>query len=173
MPEVTPDATLIIATSWQALGRAETGDQRATICNCAVIIVFAAFYIEANLNHFIEKAASIEGLPPAPDEYAGLQKKLGWLYNSFIAKEPIAEVHELESKLEEEFPGFQAIRNFRNRVSHGYIDRSTATLEVARQLRKAAKAIVKRIIEVGRERGLTIEAGVEYEMAIITSDAAA
>jgi len=47
MPEVTPDATLIIATSWQALSRAETGDERASICNCTVIIVFAAFFTVA------------------------------------------------------------------------------------------------------------------------------
>lgn len=49
MPEASKDATLIIATSWQALNRAETGDERTMICNCTVMIVFAAFYIETNL----------------------------------------------------------------------------------------------------------------------------
>src|SRR3970282_181199 len=70
MPEVTSDATLIIATSWQALGRAETGDERAGICNCTVMIGFAAFFIEANLNQFIEKAAGkgAAGHPPGEEK---------------------------------------------------------------------------------------------------------
>lgn len=172
MPEVTADATFILATSWQALGRAETGDERARVCNCTVIIVFAAFYIEANLNHFIDKAAALPELPPPPGEDKGLQRKLGWLYNSFIAASPVTDLADLESKLEEEFPGFQRIRRFRNNVSHGVIDRSVATLDVAKELRKSAKAIVERIIAVGRDRGLDIEPSVEYEMAIASSEAA-
>lgn len=173
MPEVTPDATLIIATSWQALGRAESGNERARVCNCTVIIVFAAFYVEANLNHFIEKAAILPDLPPPPRENAGLQRKLGWLYNTFIASTPVTDLQELEATLEQEFPGFQRIRKFRNDVSHGVIDRSTATIEVAKELRKSAKAIAEHIVEIGRARGLNIERAVEYEMAISSSDAAA
>ena len=171
MPEVSPDATLIIATSWQALSRAETGNERAIICNCTVIIVFAAFFIEANLNQFIEMAGNIEGLSPAPGEHDGLQKKLGWVYNSFVADKPVTYADDLRVKLEEEFPGFQAIRKFRNDVSHGIIDRSVATLGTAKQLRIAAKAIVDRLSDIARERHIGIKRGVEYEMAISSTDA--
>jgi len=171
MPEVSTDATLIIATSWQALSRAETGDQRASTCNCTVIIVFAAFFIEANLNHFIEKAAAKEGVTPPPGEHAGLQKKLAWVCNSFVADEPVTDTNQLRLVLEETFPGFAAIREFRNNISHGIIDRSIATLAKAKELRSAAKAIVDRLLSIARESKFDIQRGVEYEMAISSADA--
>ena len=80
--------------------RAETGDDRTKISNCTVVIVFAAFFIEATLNHFIEKAG-VKKLPrKLPDEYDGLQKKLGWVYNAFLADAPIADTRLLAAKLE-------------------------------------------------------------------------
>jgi len=172
MPEVTPDATLIIATSWQALSRAETGDERASICNCTVIIVFAAFFIEANLNHFIDKAGA-RGMRPAPTDFDGLHAKLAWVYNSFIADNPVTSADELANRLEEAFPGIQAIRTFRNGVSHGVIDRFVANLAEARRLRLAAKNIVDRLLAVARQNNIDIQRGIEYEMAIHSSDAGA
>lgn len=169
MPEVSPDATLIIATSWQALSRAETGDERANICNCTVIIVFAAFFIEANLNHFIEKAAEKDGLTPPPDEFSGLQEKLAWVYNSFVADAPVKDHNQLKIKLDDEFPGFQAIKEFRNKISHGIIDRSFATLSRAKELRVSAKAIVDHLLCIARENNIDIQRGVEYEVAINTA----
>lgn len=44
MPEGSEDATILIATSWQALKRAKAGDERTMITNCAVVIVFAGFF---------------------------------------------------------------------------------------------------------------------------------
>jgi hypothetical protein len=171
MPEVSPDATLIIATSWQALKRAEDGDRRASICNCTIIIVFAAFFIEANLNHLIEKAAGKTGISPPPDELDGLQRKLAWVYNSFIADAPITDPVQLSKELEAQFPGFQTIRSFRNGVSHGVIDRTVATLPKARELRIAAKAIVDRLLSIAQEEGVNIERGIEYKMVINSIDA--
>jgi hypothetical protein len=171
MPEVTSDATLIIATSWQALTRAESGDERARICNCTVIIVFAAFFIEANLNHFIERASCIEGTPAPPGEHDGLHNKVAWVFNVFVAEEPIHDSTLLRHRLEKEFPGIQAIREFRNNVSHGIIDRSSATLANAKDLRVKAKAIVDRILKIAEYNDIQIERGVEYEMAIELIDA--
>ena len=169
MPEVSSDATLIIATSWQALTRAETGDEKAMICNCTVIIVFAAFYIEANLNQFIEKASGMDGIPTSPSEHAGLYKKLTWVYNSFVADEPIVDDEHLRTRLEDEFPGFLAIKNFRNNVSHGTIDRSVATLSKAKELRISAKAIVNRLLQIATENNIEIDRGIAYEVAISTT----
>jgi hypothetical protein len=166
MPEVTTDASLIIAISWQALKRAESGDEETRICNCTVVIVFAAFFVEATLNHFIDKAREKEGITPPPNENDGLHPKLSWVYNSFLADSPITDTRLLATKLEEAFPGFGAIRGFRNGVSHGRIDRAAATLENADKLRAAAKAIVNRLLEIAKENGIEIERAVDYRMAI-------
>lgn len=171
MAEVSPDATLIIATSWQALKRAEVGDERTNICNCTVILVFAAFYIEANLNHFIDNARGKKCKITPPGEFAGLQRKLAWVYNSFIVREPITDKSQLILKLEEEFPGFNAIQEFRNNVSHGIVDRSIATLSKAKELRIAAKAIVNHLLIIAEENNIEIQRSVEYEVAISTIDA--
>ena len=50
MPEVSTDASILIGISWQALERAEKGDERSIISDCTVAIIFAGFFIEANLN---------------------------------------------------------------------------------------------------------------------------
>jgi len=171
MPEVTSDATLIIATSWQALGRAETGDERAGICNCTVMIVFAAFFIEANLNQFIEKAAGKGAAGHPPGEHDGLTKKLAWVYNSFVAKAVVTDPKELNASLETEFPGVEEIRNFRNDVAHGIINRPTATLDNAKRLRLRAKQIVDHLLEIAKKNGIPVDRGVEYEMAISTTPA--
>jgi len=54
MSESTDDAMILISISWQALKRAELGDWRTTLCDCIVIIIFASFFIEANLNKIID-----------------------------------------------------------------------------------------------------------------------
>ena len=54
MPEVSKDAKVLIDISFQALDRAKKGDERNKILDCTVALVFAGFFIEANLNHIIE-----------------------------------------------------------------------------------------------------------------------
>lgn len=54
MPEISKDASILIGISWQALKRAEKGDDRTKISDCPVAMVFAGFFIEANLNQLIE-----------------------------------------------------------------------------------------------------------------------
>ena len=55
MAEATGDAVFLFATSLQALGRAAQGDDETRTCNCTVVLIFAAFYTEANLTHIIKE----------------------------------------------------------------------------------------------------------------------
>ena len=51
MPEVTSHASILIATSFQALDRVIKDNKETEICDSTIVILFAAFFIEANLNH--------------------------------------------------------------------------------------------------------------------------
>jgi hypothetical protein len=166
LPEVTSDASSIIAVSWQALARAQLGNERTQVCDCTVVVVFAAFFIESTLNHFIEVAGRKKDISPAPGEHDGLHRKLAWVYDNFMAHPPNTNQTLPSAALEDAFPGFEAIRKFRNDVSHGIIDRSVATLPNALRLRSAAKAIVNRLLDVARDNDIAIERAVEYSMAI-------
>jgi len=171
MPEVTADATLLIATSWQALGRIETGDERTMITNCTVVIVFAGFFIEANLNHIIDvmgKAADVNEF--AGTTHPGLGAKLAWFYDAHIATEKASDKDQAYAAVREQFPEFEEIQEFRNKVSHGEVDRATANVEDAKRLRAAAKGIVDRLILAVNEAGCHIEKGTTYNMAIASND---
>ncbi|MGH9256481.1 MAG: hypothetical protein ACRD3C_18130 [Vicinamibacterales bacterium] len=50
MPEAGRHAPILIATSYQALGRALRDDPRTLTCNCTIVVLFAGFYVEATLN---------------------------------------------------------------------------------------------------------------------------
>ena len=86
IPEATKDATFLITTSWQALGRTTQGGERTMTCNCTVVLVFAAFYIEANLTHIIDEMNDIEKMRDFfhPTQFPGLKNKLSWFYNKYV-----------------------------------------------------------------------------------------
>ena len=48
MPEGTPDATILIANSWQALNRLKWEIEETEVCDCTIVLLFAGFYIETN-----------------------------------------------------------------------------------------------------------------------------
>ena len=173
MPEATEDATFLIATSWQALGRANQGDERTEICDCTVILVFAAFYLEANLNHFIEAMGDTEEMKDflRPARHPGLYPKLAWFHNKHEASGAAKSKDELyadefRNQLFERFPGFEEIHEFRNGVSHGAIDKAVANLEVAKRLRGQAKDIVGSLFDIAAAASCTIERVTTYEMAV-------
>jgi len=170
MPEASSDATIIIATSWQALARAETGDERTIISNCTVIIVFAAFYIEANLNHIIETMDRTYEMMEYYGYRSGLKDKLAWFYVKFCSDDKMKSKKEIYKELIPRFPGFDEIYSFRNSVSHGVIDRSLANLEHAKRLRTQAKAIVNDLFDIAKQTGYEIPRGVAYEAAISSED---
>ncbi len=170
MPEASPDATIIIATSWQALGRADTGDVRMMICNCTVIIVFAAFYIEANLNHLIESIGKTKEMKDYYGYRPGLQDKLVWFYITYCADDKTIMNKRAYEKTRHRFPGFNEIYNFRNDVSHGVINRSLTNLNDAKRLRANAIDIVSDLFDIAKQAGCYIPRSVTYEFAISSED---
>jgi hypothetical protein len=181
MPEASKDAAILIATSYQALKRAENGDQSTEITNCMVLILFAGFFIEENLNVIIKEMKketemkSFLGSKRGPKTYPGLLDKIAWFYNSYIASQKAASKTELfkkdskgESlilkKLELEFPGIKEIHDFRNKVAHGKI--RTTNLANADKLRKQAKSIVDDLFKIAEHNGYPIMRNITYKAAI-------
>ncbi len=172
MPEGTKDASVLIATSWQALGRARDGSESTILCNCTVVLIFAAFYIEANLNHIIEELGKTKDVEQFFNtKFTGLQNKLGWFYNSFVARSVAINRKQLfdkgiKSKLKKKFPGFNKIYNFRNEISHGHINRDIAKITETEILRKQAKDIVDQLFKIITKAGYPIKRNITYEIAI-------
>ncbi len=160
MPEASSDAMILITTSWQALNRVIQSDKETLICDCTVVILFAAFFVEANLNHIIDELDETEemldflyGQKRRGDKYPGLQDKLGWFYNQYIEKsKAVTKVQMRENgitgKLIDMFPGFDKIYQFRNDVSHGNINLALANRTDAEKLRQQAKNIVNQLFEI-------------------------
>lgn len=172
MPEGSKDAAILIATSWQALGRAIRGNTATQICDCTVVTLFASFFIEANLNYIIEKLhmknQMIAFLNNKP--FPGLQDKLGWFYNQYIAKTKAKTKKDLfdkgiESKLKRRYPGFAALYRFRNDLSHGVINHTARSLQKVIELRQQAKDIVDDLFSVAARAGHVIPRVTTYQQA--------
>lgn len=161
-----------MAISWQALNRAYNGDISTMTCNCVIVLVFASFFIEANLNHIIEKMnIEVDMKNFLKNCHPGLQDKLGWFYNYCVDNSKAVDKWQLyrngiKAKLRKKFPGFDRLYEFRNKIAHGIIDRSTANLQDAEILRKQAKAIVDELFNIATQAGHTIPRSISYEFAI-------
>jgi hypothetical protein len=171
MPESTFDESVLIAISFQAHNRAKQGDKFITLCDCIVMIVFAGFFIEANLNHIIEVMGKeqevLDFWAYRKGTKLGMKNKLAWFYNSFATNPKINLINatknqkeklkdELYERLRVGFPGFDEIYNFRNGISHGKIDSSTANLVDAERLRQQAKNIVNELFRLAENAGYHI-----------------
>lgn len=110
------------------------------------MIVFAGFFIEANLNHIIEVMGKEKEVLDFWDykegKKLGFQDKLAWGYNLFAAHPKINLTNvskikkndlkkELYERLRANFLGFDEIYSFRNNIAHGKIDSSTANISDA------------------------------------------
>ncbi|HET6593995.1 MAG TPA: hypothetical protein VFG81_00125 [Anaerolineales bacterium] len=179
MPEASSDASILIAVSWQALNRTIQNDKETVVCDSTVVILFAAFFIEANLDHIIDKLGIKEemldflyGKKRQGEKYPGLQAKLGWFYNSFIENSPMATKNQkykagIRERLGEKFPGFEVIYEFRNKISHGEIQKTVANREDAEILRQQAKDIVNELFDIFTAKtGYNISRDVTYKNAI-------
>lgn len=172
MAEGSIDAMILISISWQALKRAELGDESTRVCNCTVVLVFACFFIEANLNRIIEKMGmEKEMIDFLGNEHPGLQEKLAWFYNKFVARDKAATKKQFKSKkiyrkIRRKFTGFGKLYDFRNDVSHGDIDLSIANIEDAEMLRIKAKEIVESLFHIAKKSGVEIPRNITYELAI-------
>jgi hypothetical protein len=179
MPEGTTDATLLIATSFQALDRVIKDNKETMVCDSTIVILFSAFFIEANLNYIIEQLSKYDemldflyGKKRRGEKYPGLQDKLGWFYNSFIENSPAVNRHQMYSdgikeKLHEKFPGFDLIYDFRNKLSHGEVNKAIANRKYAEKLRQQAKDTVNELFDiVAAKTGYNISRNVTYKNAI-------
>lgn len=82
MPEGSKHASILIATSWQALNRAIKGRKDTLICDCTIVILFASFFVESNLHYIIEEMNLKREMSNfLGKKYPGIQDKLGWHYN--------------------------------------------------------------------------------------------
>jgi hypothetical protein len=172
MPEGTREASVLIATSYQALNRELAGSRETRIADCTVLILFAGFYIEATLNYIANKTgkskemASFLGRP-----YPGMQDKLGWFYNEFIARSKASTKKQLydngiEQKLRRKFPGFARLYRFRNDISHGKINASATSVATAKVLRRRAKNLVGLLYAIPSRKGYKVPRLITYRAAI-------
>jgi hypothetical protein len=175
MPEVSKDAKVLIDISFQALMRAKRlRDESAKIFDCTVALVFAGFYIEANLNHIIEVLGRTQEMVNfLNNDHAGIQDKLAWFYNVYVAesesklKSKKDGMKGLYAELRDKFPGFNEIYQFRNKISHGNIDPSISNLVDADRLRVNAKNIVDELFSIAKQStGQTIPRTVTQNDAI-------
>lgn len=172
MPEGSKDAALLIATSWQALHRANLGNPDTLITDSTVVILFASFYIEANLDFIIEEmgmTAQMRGF--LRKKYSGMQDKLGWFYNLYIARQKAGTKEQMYSagikyKLRRKFPGFAKLLRFRNDISHGKINPSARSLEETVLLRTQSKCIVDSLFDIAEIKFGKIKRDTTYWEAI-------
>ena len=172
MAEATEDAVFLIATSYQALGRASTGNDQTMLCNCTVVLVFAAFFVEANLSHILDVMDDYENMRrDVGIRHPGLYPKLAWFYNKWIARSASMNKEtlyapEYQEQVYAHFPGLRELVNFRNDVAHGKIMRPLANATDAPRLRQAAKAAVDRLFRIAGDAGHDIPRAITYQMAV-------
>ncbi len=173
MAEGSKDAMILITTSWQALGRAIQGNPATMMCDCTVVTLFAGFFIEANLNYIVEnlhmKKEMIAFLNN--NRFPGLQDKLAWFYNKFVARDKAKTKKELfdkgiKSKLRRHYLGFAMLYRFRNDLSHGEINDTARSLAKVVELRQQAKNIVDDLFAAAGRAGYTISRDITYQKAI-------
>jgi hypothetical protein len=172
MPEGSKQAAILIATSFQAMNRAAEGRRDTLVSDATVMILFAGFYLEATLNYIAEatgNAPTMVKLLKKP--FPGLQDKLGWFYNSFVAKKKASTRKQLyqwgiEAKLRRKFPGFAELYKFRNDISHGRINKCAASLQTANRLRNNAKSIVAALYTITSKTGHPVSRIPTYQEAI-------
>ena len=172
VPEGGKHAPVLIATSWQALNRAISEGQQTLLCNCTVVILFAGFYVEANLNHIVEELARSGQMRAfVGNRHPGLQDKLAWFYNEFVARSKAKNLKEFRgrgtgSKMRRRFKGFAKLYRFRNDLSHGVVNASAHSLPEAQRLRQQAKDIAADLFAILRKHGHEVSRDTAYVEAI-------
>jgi len=177
MAEVSDNASIFIATSFQAMERAKFGiPHNSETVNLMVSLVFLGFYLEENLDVIINRLnKNNELIELFGKKEFGLKYKFGWFYNSYIASSKLIKSNKLFmdgllKNLEARFPGLEKIYTFRNPVSHGKIKHSLTIPDVY-LLRDRAKAITDELLEiVNQKERVMIEKNVDYMDALINFD---
>lgn len=177
MAEVSDNAAIFIATSYQAMERAKFGiPPNSQTVNLMVSLVFLGFYLEESIDVIINRLNKSNELTElfGKKEF-GLKYKYGWFYNAYIAPSKLNKSNKpfmdnLLKNLDVRFPGFEKIYTFRNPVSHGKIQHSLTIPEVY-ALRENAKAITDELLKiVAQKERIVIEKNVNYKDALIDFD---
>ena len=103
--------------------------------------------------------------------HPGMQAKMAWFYNEFVATKKAANKNEFEKtkiydQLESMFPGYAEIRDFRNGVSHGKIGPAADNLADALALRDQAKDIRAELYAIGKRHDPNVDPDTTYWDAI-------
>jgi hypothetical protein len=180
MPEISDNAAIFIATSFQAYKRAEVGEAATAISNCTVALVFAGFYIEESLDTIIIRMKKKDEIRAffgfKKDKPIGMLLKIAWFYNCYIAESSVSKEDLLKksktgkylvlNKLDSIFPGFNRLYDFRNDIAHGKINR-LANFNDTHVLRQQAKDIVGELLEIAnRHVDTPITRNVTYTEAV-------
>lgn len=172
MPEGGPHAPILIATSWQALNRALREGPDTLRCNCTVVVLFAGFYVEANLNYIIEQLHMTSAMRTFLEKkHPGLQDKLAWFYNEFIARSKARNRNalyksDIKTKVRRRFPGFAKLYQFRNDISHGVINQSADSVPEVQRLRQQAKDMADEFFLIVKKQGHDLPRDTNYYQAI-------
>ncbi len=181
MAEVSDNAAIFIATSFQAMERAKFGIPPDSVTvNLMIALVFLGFYLEENLDVIITRLNRNDELREFYNDKKGKKKfgllsKFVWFYNSYIATSKLEKssnsfMDDLVINLEVRFPGFEKIYTFRNPVSHGKIKHSLSIPDVY-SFRESAKAITSDLLEiVNQKEGVLIEKNINYKDVFINFD---
>ena len=178
MSEVSKNAAILIATSFQALNRAKSGDKSTMLCNCTITVLFAGFFIEENLDVIIKemniKREMTKFLEIKGNRHPNLEHKLAWYFNHFVANPKSNDRNELltnklSGRLNKRFPGFSRIYQIRNNVAHGKINRRL-TFKETEKLRIQAKSIVDGLFLIASNNGCNIPRDITYYMATAEHD---
>lgn len=166
VPEISASAAFLIAVSHQAIQRAEKASPQLFISESTTCIVSAVFFIEASVTSILiykkwitdlhkRYGSNNPGLLPKmvffvekfPDEFNDLPWK------RLEAYKPKEAMDYLDNK----FPGFKPLDNFRNSVCHGDLKGvklpkfvPISDYEQLSQMRQKAKNIVDRLIEISK-----------------------
>jgi hypothetical protein len=167
-----PNPAILIAVSWQALNRALAGPAETRLCDCTVMVLFAGFYVEANLNYVVAQLGRTNDMRAFLGQpYPGLQDKLAWFYNEYVARTRAVDKKTLyrrgiRLKLRRRFPGFAQLYRFRNDLAHGIVNSSARSLAKAQGLRKQAKGVVASLFAIAARHGHAIPTPIDYYKAI-------
>jgi hypothetical protein len=165
-------AAVLIAISWQALNRALKGDRTTQLCNCTVTILFAGFFVEANLNYLVRRLRRTQSMRAfLGKRHPGLGDKLAWFYNEYGARSKAQNRQDRRWKrvhrnVRSRFPGFAKLYRFRNDLSHGVVNSSARSLSEALRLRKQAKNLVTALFAIAARNGHALPQPVDYWKAI-------
>jgi hypothetical protein len=172
MAEGSRQAAILIATSFQAMNRAAQGRRDTLVSDATVMILFAGFYIEATLNYMAEATGNAQAMANFLEKpYPGLQDKLGWFYNTFVATKKASNRRQLyqrkiEAKLRRRYPGFAELYKFRNDISHGQVNKCAGSMPTASRLRNSAKHIVAALYQATSKAGYHVPRIMTYQEAI-------